>query len=299
MTSVQRSSPCKINLLLNVLSRRPDGFHELETILHPVHYCDQLEFRRAGSALSLTCSDPRLPTNAANLVHRAATAFLQQAAIHDGVRIHLEKRIPQEAGLGGGSGNAAHTLLGLNELFGNPLTQDTLRELAASLGSDVVFFLEDRPAIATGRGERVTWCDPFPALRDCSVLLVHPGFGVPTAWAYRALAEFPDALRGQPGRARRLLDSLNHDSLTAASHQFYNAFEAPVFHKYPLLALYKDHFRSEGAVATLLSGSGSTTFAIVGPNHDPEAIQARFHERFGSAAWFATLPLAHVEPGQL
>lgn len=291
MASVHRSAPCKINLLLNVLGRRPDGFHELETIYQPLRYCDELEFRRSESGVKLTCSDSCLPVDAGNLVHRAATTFLNRAAIQAGVRIHLEKRIPSEAGLGGGSSDAAHTLVGLNQLFDHPLETSVLFELAAALGSDVPFFLEDRPAIATGRGEKVTWCDPFPALRDCSVLLVHPGFGVSTPWAYRALAGYPEALNGQPGRTRRLLDLLREPDPGAAGAAFYNALETPVLRKYPLLELFQEFFRAEGVAATLMSGSGSTTFALLPPGLEAALIRERFHARFGSNPWSAVVPI--------
>jgi 4-diphosphocytidyl-2-C-methyl-D-erythritol kinase len=118
--TIERRSPCKVNLVLNILGKRADGFHELETVMQPVPYYDHLTFKRAGdrNAIELTCSDPSLPSDKSNLVYRAAEAFLQAAGIKDSVAIDLEKRIPMAAGLGGGSGNAATTLLGLNELFG-------------------------------------------------------------------------------------------------------------------------------------------------------------------------------------
>src|SRR5437773_10778707 len=133
--SLEKNSRCKVNLLLNILGRRPDGFHELETVMQPVNLCDHLSFERAGRNVTLTCSDADLPVDSGNLVHRAATAFLEAAQIRDGVRIHLEKKIPLAAGLRGGSGNAAATLLGLNELFGQPLPPEKFHELAATLGS--------------------------------------------------------------------------------------------------------------------------------------------------------------------
>src|SRR5512139_412816 len=148
-----RPSPCKVNLLLNILGRRDDGFHELETVLHPVPVADELSFTRSGSGIQLRCSEPSLPVDSGNLVHRAAAAFLSRAQLREGVSIHLEKRLPLASGLGGGSSNAANTLLGLNELFAQPLNSDQLRELATVLGSDVPFFLQDKPARATGRGE--------------------------------------------------------------------------------------------------------------------------------------------------
>ena len=132
--ALEKTSPCKVNLLLNILGKRADGFHELETVMHPVNLCDRLSFERTATGVRLTCSHRDLPTDATNLVHRAATAFLEAARLRDGVRLHLTKVIPMAAGLGGGSGNAATTLLGLNELFGQPLNPDQLHTLAAGLG---------------------------------------------------------------------------------------------------------------------------------------------------------------------
>jgi len=183
--ALARNSPCKVNLLLNILGKRADGFHELETIMQPVAYHDRLDFERAASGVTLTCSDPGLPVDGRNLVHRAAAQFLEAAGIRDGVKIHLEKRIPLAAGLGGGSGNAATTLLGLNELFGSPLTPEKLQQLAATLGSDIPFFLQTKPALAVGRGEKVESLAEFPALRGKVFLLFYPGFGIATAWAYQ------------------------------------------------------------------------------------------------------------------
>ena len=212
MRRLHRLAPCKVNLLLNVLGRRADGFHELETLIQPVPIHDELEFERGPvSGFQLTCNDPRLPVDARNLVHRAATAFLSESGIAEGIHIHLEKRIPMEAGLGGGSGNAAHTLLGLNELFDRPLGLDALCRLGAALGSDVVCFLDPRPALATGRGESVEWVEPFASLRGCGLFLVHPGFGVSTPWAYQALARHPEAVAGKPGRARQLVECLRQN----------------------------------------------------------------------------------------
>ncbi|TAL02047.1 MAG: 4-(cytidine 5'-diphospho)-2-C-methyl-D-erythritol kinase, partial [Verrucomicrobia bacterium] len=225
--TLEKLSPCKVNLLLNILGKRADGFHELETVMHPVHYCDRLTFARAGAGVQLTCSNPALPTDSTNLVHRAASAFLNAAQIKDGVRLHLDKKIPMAAGLGGGSGNAATALLGLNELFAHPLAPSKLDELAAQLGSDVPFFLQDKPALATGRGEKIQSLAPFPALQGHHFILIHPGFGIATAWAYQTLAKFPAALNGQRGRAEKLVAKLQGGDLAAAAPEFYNSLEAP------------------------------------------------------------------------
>lgn len=287
--TLERLSPSKVNLLLNILGKRPDGFHELETLMHPVNLCDTLALARAADGVTLTCNDPGLPVDATNLVHRAAGAFRETAGVRDGVRIHLEKRIPMAAGLGGGSGNAATTLLGLNELFGGPLDRATLHRLAAALGSDVPFFLQAGPALATGRGENIEPLPAFPALRSTALLLIHPGFGIATAWAYQQLARFPDALHGQPGRARALAERLRGESMPAVAG-FYNSLEAPAFDKYPVLQLYQEFLCAEGASAALMSGSGSTTFAVVPSVDAARGIEERFKARFGRC-WTAVVPV--------
>src|SRR5215471_6116700 len=202
---LEKKSPCKVNLILNILGKRADGFHELETVMHPVNVCDDLTFERAGAGLELTCSNPELPTDAKNLVHRAATSFLNAAKITDGVRIHLRKNLPLAGGIGGGSANAAVTFSALNELFGSPLSPEKLHDLAATLGSDIPFFLHDQPALATGRGEKVRTLENFPAFRGKAFFLVHPGFGISTPWSYQNLARFPKDLNGTPGRAEKLV----------------------------------------------------------------------------------------------
>lgn len=288
---LERQSPCKVNLLLNILGKRPDGFHELETVMHPVAVFDTLALENAGRGVELSCSEPTLPTDTRNLVHRAATQFLQATKISDGVRLHLEKRIPLAAGLGGGSGNAATTLLGLNELFGQPLDSTQLQQIAASLGSDIPFFLQSKPALATGRGEQIEALDPFPAMREAAFVLIHPGFGIATAWAYQQLARFPEALNGRRGRARELVALLKSNDLKAAGAQFYNSLEAPALVKYPLLALFQEFFRGNGASGTLMSGSGSTTFAIAPSLVSAQALAEQFRSKFGQTHWTAVVPV--------
>jgi 4-diphosphocytidyl-2-C-methyl-D-erythritol kinase len=289
--TLEKQSPCKVNLLLNILGQRADGFHELETVMHPVNVFDHLSFERAGGGLQFTCSEPDLPTDSGNLVFRAAAAFLQKAEIADGARIHLDKKIPLAAGLGGGSGNAATTLLGLNELFGRPLAPEQLGEIAAALGSDVPFFLQTLPALATGRGEKIHPLDFFPAFRGAAFLLIHPGFGISTAWAYQALDRFPAARNGKPGRAQKLISLLQTAGLNAAGAEFYNSLEAPALEKYPLLALYQEFLRANGATATLMSGSGSTTFAVVQDRAAAEGLAEKFRSKFGETCWMAVVAI--------
>jgi 4-diphosphocytidyl-2-C-methyl-D-erythritol kinase len=290
VVSLEKLSPCKVNLLLNILGKRADGFHELETVLYPVRVFDRLIFARTGHGIQLSCNAPGLPTDARNLVHRAAAAFLEAAKAREGVRLELQKNIPLAAGLGGGSGDAATTLLGLNELFGGPLSSEQLRRIAAAIGSDVPFFLQDKPALATGRGEQIQPLGAFPALSGAAFLLIHPGFGVATAWAYQRLARFPVALNGQPGRSLRLSSLLQTADLRAAGAEFYNSLEAPVLEKYPLLGLFQEFLRENGAAAALMSGSGSSTFAVVRGLDAASVLAEKFKAKFGPANWIAVVP---------
>ena len=292
---LEKASGCKVNLLLNILGKRADGYHELETLMHPVALYDRLTFERAGAGLQLTCSDPRLPVNSKNLVAQAAALFLKEAGIGaaEGIRIHLQKNVPVAAGLGGGSANAAVSLLALNELFGGPLPLARLTDLAAALGADVPFFLQTAPALATGRGEMIEPVRTFPALAGFYFVLAQPGFGVSTPWAYQALAQFPEAVRGTPGRARRLIGLLQ-TSLEAAAPEFYNALEGPVLRKYPLLELFQEFFRAHGAPVALMSGSGSATFALVQAREAAETMLEKFKARFGAEIWTAAVPAASV-----
>ena len=291
--TITRHSGCKINLLLNVIRRRDDGFHELETLMHPVGLFDELTFEPGDApGVRFTCSDPTLPAGEDNLVVRAARRFFTESKLPEQAIIHLEKRIPAEAGLGGGSGNAAATLLGLNEMFGHPLTSETLHDLAGGLGSDIPFFLEDRPALAVGRGEQVERLDAFPALAGKWLFLVRPGFGVSTPFAYKGLRDHPEALNGRPGRARELAAALGAGELGGAVALFYNSLEAPVLRKFPILAMYQEFLRDNGATVALMSGSGSTTFAIAESRDLAQSLEVKFLEKFGASNWIAVLQLA-------
>ncbi|MEO6034027.1 MAG: 4-(cytidine 5'-diphospho)-2-C-methyl-D-erythritol kinase [Verrucomicrobiota bacterium] len=290
--SLQLKSPCKINLLLNILGKRSDGFHELETIMQPVPFHDRLSFVLKGKGIQFTCSDPSLPTDSKNLVYQAAAAFFRRFNIPEGVQIHLEKNIPPAAGLGGGSGNAAITLVGLNQLFGFPASSQDLFQIAAGLGSDIPFFLQESPALATGRGEKIESVEFFPALRGVYILLVHPGFGISTPWSYQQLSRFPEALNGKAGRASNLISLLQSGDLKCAATQFYNSLEAPALNKYPLLVVIQDFFRENGATVALMSGSGSAIFALLPDHFSAEKLRGKFRAAFGEEFWTRVVPLS-------
>ena len=250
-------------------------------LMLPVPIFDRLEIELIESGIELTCSQPGIPTDSSNLVWRAAERYLARAESKTGVRIHLEKNIPAEGGLGGGSGNAAGTLLALNALLGQALGQADLHELAAELGSDVPFFLQAQPAIARGRGEIIEPVGELASLDGKALLLVRPAFGIPTPWAYKSLVNFPEARNRPLGQAEELAKRLAKGDLTDSGDLYYNSLEPPAFEKYPLLKLMKEHALANGAEAALMCGSGSTTFAICASAGEANALGQAMESRFG------------------
>ena len=283
---IQILAPCKINLLLNILGKRDDGFHELETIIMPVPLFDELSYeQKTEGGIQLTVEGAALTEGSDNLIVRAAEAFYSCTHGNRHIGIHLKKRIPMEAGLGGGSSNAAITLNALNEISGYPLSQQVMEDIAAKIGSDVPFFLHHKPAMAEGRGERVTSLPSFNALIGKTLLLVKPDFGVSTPWAYNALQQSPDLLNGQRGKAKKLVSALNGNDLSQASIFFFNSLERPVLEKFPILRLFQTTLKASGAEVTLMSGSGSTTFAIFPNKQTAEKAIEDFRQGFGSTHW--------------
>ena len=242
---MKQFAPAKINLYLHILGRRPDGFHELETLMAPISLGDTLDLDLILSGIEFTCSDPALADAKDNLATKAARLFLDEFKLTTGVRIHLEKAVPVGAGLGGGSGDAAAVLLALRELTKIDCPDAKLAELAAQLGSDIPFFIYRTAAICRGRGELI---EPIRLQEKLQGLLVHPGFGVSTPWAYKTYAQNP-----HPGIAGKAF----------ADFTLRNDLEPPAFSKYPWLPTVKNWFQNQPEVIdALMSGSGSSVFAL-------------------------------------
>jgi 4-diphosphocytidyl-2-C-methyl-D-erythritol kinase len=248
---MQLQAPAKINLSFEIKGRRTDGFHEIETVMAPISLSDRLTIARGESSggIQFSCDDSSLSNGEENLVVRAAKLFRKAAKIEAGVEIALEKKIPHGAGLGGGSSDAATTLLGLNELFETRLGQKDLIELAAQIGSDVPFFILGSAATCRGRGEVV---EPAKLPSEFSLLLIKPDFGVPTPWAY------------ERWKSSRELPAVNYATQTFSGARFVNDLERPVFEKFVLLGYLKTWLLLQPEIgAALLSGSGSTVFAVL------------------------------------
>lgn len=269
---MQFLAPAKINLTLTVKGRRDDGFHEIESLVCPISLFDTLEIsQRESQGFEFLCDDSTLPTDETNLVVRAARLFCSSCGIEPHLRIELTKRIPHGAGLGGGSSDAAATLFGLNRLLATELSLEALSAMAAELGSDVPLFLHHSAAIIRGRGELV---EPIAFPHTFPLLLIKPGFGVPTPWAY---SRWKDALE---------IPSVRYTPQTFPWGSLHNDLERPVFEKYIFLAALKRWLLAQPEVAgALMSGSGATVFAVLHEAAGATPLGERLLAAFGTELW--------------
>jgi 4-diphosphocytidyl-2-C-methyl-D-erythritol kinase len=276
---VRVQAPAKINLILRVLDRRPDGYHNVWSLMQTVGLCDDLRITvhpTDSPAVELRCDDATLPVDRTNLVFRAATLVLERTHHRVKVSIELHKRIPMGAGLGGGSSDAAATILGLNHLLELGWSQSVMADIGQMLGSDVPFFFAAPTAVATGRGERA---EQKALAEGRRVLLVNPGFAVDTRWAYRELSSSRQVVTPVHESAQRLgrKQVLEWETIVGAA---VNDFEDPVYGAHPILRDIKDGLIAAGAELALLSGSGATVFGIF--REEARASQAH--------AWFSRDP---------
>jgi 4-diphosphocytidyl-2-C-methyl-D-erythritol kinase len=247
-----RRSPAKINLCLRVLGRRADGYHDILSLMQRIDLCDEMTFAASGGGIRVRCPGTDLPEDEGNIVTRAAAAFFARTGARPDIEIVIRKRIPVAAGLGGGSSNAATTLMTLNDLSGTPLSQPELMEMGARLGADVPFFLFGRTAWATGIGERLEEAPPLP---PCWLVLVNPGFEIPTRTVYQGLNL-----------------GLTKEPIHYSIPRFFtveelvrglaNDLEGVSIRLHPVLDEIKTLLLGNGACGALMSGSGPTVFGI-------------------------------------
>jgi 4-diphosphocytidyl-2-C-methyl-D-erythritol kinase len=270
---MQVLAPAKINLSLRILGRRSDGFHEIETLIAPISLCDEIKIERRSSkkGIAFCCDDPSVSHGDDNLAVRAAKAFFEKTKLDVPVSIELKKKIPHGAGLGGGSSDAASTLLALNELFETNLPREALAKMAETIGSDVPFFIFQSVAVCKGRGELVT---PNRLPEELSILLLKPAFGVPTQWAY------------SQWRESREIPAVSYASQAFNGQTFVNDLERPVFEKFVFLARLKMWLLKQPEVgAALMSGSGSTVFAVIRDHADADRLARRAKAELDPELW--------------
>ncbi len=279
--SVSERAYAKVNLGLDVLRRRPDGYHELRMIMQTVSLFDEVEIRRtegaaggeAGGpegAVSLVTDAPGIPTDMHNLACRAAALVRERCGLPGGVRIFLRKRIPSEAGLAGGSADAAAVLRGMNRLFSLGLSAEELSEMGLSLGADVPYCVRGGTALAEGIGERLT---RLPDLPQCRIRIRKPPFGLSTPGIFRALDREEVRPEDHPDMDR-VIAAVRAGNLADAAASIGNLLELPAARERPEILNLKRKFQEEGALGASMSGSGSAVLGIFPPGSGDEALPA-------------------------
>jgi 4-diphosphocytidyl-2-C-methyl-D-erythritol kinase len=257
----------KINLYLELLGSRPDGYSEVAMVLQSIHLADRLQLKSRPHGIHLTCDRPEVPTDARNLAYQAAELLQKECHSAAGVEIHIEKHIPVAAGLAGGSADAAAVLVGLNQLWGLGLTVGELQSLAARLGSDIPFCIQGGTQLATGRGEVL---EPLADWEGIPVLLAKPKhLGVSTAWAYQAFRSRQGILGATAPSEPALptlpqtLAALSRQDPPALARSLRNDLEQVVLPEYAIVGELRQALLSAGALGSLMSGSGPTVFGIM------------------------------------
>ncbi len=254
MSSISVLSPAKINLLLKVLGKRADGYHDLYTLMEPISLFDKISIDSVeGEGISIECAEANVPSDSSNLAWRAADLFLEYTGLTRSLSIKIEKSIPVGAGLGGGSSNAASVLMALNKLLHTGLDDEELKKMAEEIGSDVPFFILKSPALATGRGEVLRRV----SLPGLCYILINPGFSVSTSWVYNNL----DLTNKPEDNILSYSDKL-FESVTTLVGNLTNDLEAVTLTKFPEISGLKKLLIKSGADGALMSGSGSTVFGL-------------------------------------
>lgn len=265
----------KINLSLDVVGKRENGYHDLKMVMQSVSLHDDVTVERTdGTEISLTCNVPHVPCNESNIAAKAALRFFEALGKREGLRIHLEKRIPMAAGLAGGSGNGAGVLLALNEMYDHPFSPKRLREIGLTVGADVPFCLLGGTALAEGLGEVLTPLSPLP---DCAILLVKPRFNISTVRVFTQLNW--RAVRYHPDTAG-LIRQLKAGAVGSTARHMYNVLETVTAAEHPEICAIKSQMIDLGAEGSIMSGSGPTVFGIFTDEQKAQAALSRFSQQY-------------------
>ena len=266
MEELKIKAYAKINLTLDVLGKRADGYHELETIMQTIDLADVLTFKEISQGIQIISTSPEIPTDERNLAYQAAMLIMERGKINKGIQITLEKNIPVAAGLAGGSTDAAATLTGLNDFWGLGISMEELWGMAAKLGSDVAFCLQGGTCLAKGRGEILESLASPPPLW---LVLLKPPVAVSTAKVYQGL--ILDQVKARPDNSA-MIKALQRGSLEEIAENLINVLETVTLRMHPALIEIKEQMKSLGASGVLMSGSGPTIFALTSTREKAEAI---------------------------
>ncbi len=279
MDSIAVSAAAKINLYLDVTARREDGYHDIESVMQSVSLCDELELALTDGGIRLDCGGARLDCGEGNLAYRAARLYLEHIDSTLGVDITLQKRIPMQAGLGGGSSDAAAVLRGMNLLLGRPLGSDELCRLGARLGADVPFCVRGGCALAQGVGERLS---PLPGLPSCSIVICCPQERISTPWAYAELDRLHGGFavrRADERRIRDMQQALNESQIKNICEDMHNIFEDVTASRLDI-QLIKRCMLERGALRAMLSGSGPSVLGVFEDKSAAHTCAAALGEHF-------------------
>ena len=256
-SSLSLNAPAKINWFLQILGKREDGYHNIKTIMQCINLYDCLTFEHADS-IDVAC-DLDIPVHD-NIIYKTVSLLKKRVSYREGAKILLKKNIPVGAGLGGGSSDAAYTLLGLNMLWGLGLSSEELSSISAEIGADVPFFLKGPFSLVEGKGEKIK---PLEIISSIILLIVKPRISVSTAWAYSRVDLFcNEKLTKNPIDIKLFCQALNMRDFTSLGMMLYNDFEDAVMSKYPVVREIKHRLSEMGAVISAMSGSGSAVFGV-------------------------------------
>lgn len=273
MNRIELFSHAKVNLRLDILGKRPDGYHDIRTVFQKISLCDELTITIIKSGIEVACDNTQVPCSEKNLAHVAARMLLSRYGIKDGIRISIKKRIPVAAGLGGGSSNAASTLQGINELFGLGLSNRDLMKMGRDIGADVPFFLYGNSAIGTGIGDKL---EPIAILTKLWFVLITPDIKISTAWAYQ------NVRTGLTNGAIHITIPPSLSDLAEIIAILSNDLERVVVPFFPLIQDIKERLKDKGALGSLMTGSGSTVFGIFASEEKARLAQGQLEM---PAAW--------------
>ena len=274
MTELTVKAYAKINLTLEIIQRLPSGYHEIKSVMQQTALCDTIAINEAHAGISITCANRTVPLNARNSIWKAAALLKERCAVDRGVKFNLVKRIPIGGGMGGGSANAAATLMGLNKFWQLGLSQAELFEISQEIGMDVAFCILGKTALATGRGEIV---EPLPSSPKLPLIIVNPGVFVSTRTAYEGLKVDELTFVDKSAQMIAAIERRDFDGVVVSLH---NDFESTVLDEYPVIGAVKRDLVEAGAEAALLSGSGASVFGIARSAAQAHAIAETLKPRY-------------------
>ena len=267
----------KINIVLDVIGRRDDGYHELKTLFYETRIHDIIDFKKSDKCgIRISCSDDSIPLGEKNIVYKAAKLLFDKYAPNEGIDIHIEKNIPHGAGLGGGSSDAAATLKAVNELYKLNLSNEELENIGACIGADVPFFISGGAAYACGIGEKLTSLSSYNTKMP-PLLVIKPDFNISTAEAYGALDREEVLYHPDADEAVRLFKAGDAKGVCNIAG---NSFEKPIFKLYPRIEILKQSLLNNGAITSVMTGSGSAVFAFFENEADMKKVACGIKEEF-------------------